>query len=69
MVNALQNHASTAVTWFAGAVTIALGVGATFVGAHMAPRLRHTMDWLGSQPAGQRAPGPAPVHAAEPVRA
>lgn len=51
VVNALQNGWSEGVTWLCGAVTIVLGIGATFVGAHMAPKLRHSMDWLG-QPDG-----------------
>lgn len=46
VVNALQNGASKPVTWLAGTVTIILGVGATYIGAHLAPKLRHSMDWF-----------------------
>jgi hypothetical protein len=48
VVNALQNHAGKSVCWFAGAVTIALGLAATYLGAQIAPRLRHAMDWFGA---------------------
>jgi hypothetical protein len=52
VVNALQNGAGKPVTWLAGTATIVLGVGATYIGAHLAPKLRHSMDWFsGAVPA------------------
>lgn len=49
VVNALQNGWSEGVTWVCGGLTIVLGVGATFIGAHLAPKLRHSMDWMASE--------------------
>jgi hypothetical protein len=49
VIAALQNGWSETATWFAGGLTIVLGLGATYLGAHLAPRLRHTMDWYGKE--------------------
>lgn len=58
VVNALQNGWSESVTWWCGAATIVMGVAATYVGAHLAPRLRHSMDWM-DPAAGELTPEPA----------
>jgi|GEM_PF-3094952 len=48
VIAALQNRWSQPITWIAGGVTILLGLGATYLGAHLAPRLRYCMDWYGT---------------------
>jgi len=49
VIASLQNRWSEGVTWCAGGLTIVLGLGATYLGAHLAPRLRHCMDWYGTE--------------------
>ena len=49
VIAALQNHWSETTTWICGGVTMVLGLGATYIGAHLAPRLRHAMDWYGKE--------------------
>lgn len=56
VIAALQNGASEGLTWAAGTLTILLGLGATYLGAHAAPRLRHAMDWLGAGAPERAAP-------------
>jgi hypothetical protein len=56
VVLALQNGASEGVTWAAGTLTILLGLGATFLGAHAAPRFRHALDHLQPKAAAARDP-------------
>ncbi|MGQ0465015.1 MAG: hypothetical protein ACT4QG_06805 [Sporichthyaceae bacterium] len=60
VIAALQNGWSETTAWVAGVLTMVLGLGATYLGAHLAPRLRHTMDWYGNE---------AGVSLAEAVRA
>jgi hypothetical protein len=49
VIASLQNNWSETVTWIAGGVTMVLGLGATYLGAQMAPRLQHCMDWYGKE--------------------
>lgn len=53
VVNALQNGAGKTLTMFAGGLTIVLGLGATYIGAQMAPKLRHSMDWFSTAHGGK----------------
>lgn len=56
VIMALQNGASEGLAWAAGTLTIVLGLGATYLGAQFAPRMRHALDHL--QPAAREAPVP-----------
>lgn len=67
VIGALQNDLSSTWTWAGGALTMVLGLMATFVLIHFAPRLQHAMDWL-DEPVESAAPArEAPIRVPEPA--